>query len=101
MDKNTITGFILIVLIMIGSYFFLRGPADQAKKEAARQDSIKMAAAAKKSTVPIAKADTIKKTAVTDSDLAKIPFGVATVGSEKLVHRLFDIWQMPPSDPSL
>ena len=27
MDKNSYMGFFLIVLIMIGSYFFLKGPA--------------------------------------------------------------------------
>lgn len=85
MDKNTVTGFILILLIMAGSYFFLRGPADQAKKLQAQQDSIRMAAAAKKTLTPVAKADTIKKTAAADSALAKIPFGIATVGAEKFI----------------
>ncbi len=46
MDKNTYTGFFLIVAIMIGSYFFLKGPADDAKKAKAKQeqqDSIRRA----------------------------------------------------------
>ncbi|MFI5162441.1 MAG: membrane protein insertase YidC [Sphingobacteriales bacterium] len=85
MDKNTYTGFFLIVIIMIGSYFFLRGPADQAKKEKAKQeqqDSLKRADSIAKAKVPV-KADTSKKAAAaTDSAILKAPFGAATIGSE-------------------
>jgi len=87
MDKNTVTGFILIVLIMAGSYFLLRPSDAQLKKEQLLQDSIKRAAILKAST-PV-KSDTAKKaavvTAAADSALAKIPFGVATVGTEKFI----------------
>jgi YidC/Oxa1 family membrane protein insertase len=80
MDKNTYTGFFLIVLIMIGSYFFLKGPSDKAKQQI-KQDSIKNAAAqAKKATATF---DTSKKTAALDTAALKAtPFGAATVGSE-------------------
>ncbi|MGZ4001240.1 MAG: hypothetical protein ACXVIY_11450, partial [Mucilaginibacter sp.] len=62
MDKNSYMGFFLIVLIMIGSYFFLKGPADQAKKLQAQQDSIKaVQAAAKKPSPTTAKFDSTKK----------------------------------------
>ena len=86
MDKNTYTGFILIVLIMIGSYFYLRPSAAQLKKEQQLQDSIKRAATVKATAAPL-KTDTVKKvvSAVADSALLKTPFGIATVGTEKLV----------------
>jgi YidC/Oxa1 family membrane protein insertase len=85
MDKNSYMGFFLIVLIMIGSYFFLKGPADQAKKLQAQQDSIKTAQAAAKRQSPVAaKADSSKKTLAVDTAALKAtPFGAASVGSEK------------------
>lgn len=85
MDKNTYTGFILIVLIMLGSYFLLKPSDAEMKKERLVQDSIKRAKAAA-AVVKATKPDTSKKTVtVADSTLKKIPFGVATVGSEQFV----------------
>ncbi|MGZ3945359.1 MAG: membrane protein insertase YidC, partial [Mucilaginibacter sp.] len=85
MDKNSYMGFFLIVLIMIGSYFFLKGPADQAKKLQAQQDSIKaVQAATEKPSATTAKFDSTKKTAVVDTTALKAtPFGAASVGSQK------------------
>jgi YidC/Oxa1 family membrane protein insertase len=86
MDKNTYTGFFLIVLIMLGSYFFLRPTDAQLKKEKMVQDSIKRAKDAQTTATKFIKSDTAKKTAtVVDSALLKTPFGIATVGSEKLI----------------
>ena len=86
MDKNTITGFVLIVLIMLGSYFLLRPSQAELKKEQLVQDSIKRAKTAQ-ATASTIKTDTTKKaiTAVDSAVLAKTPFGAATVGSEKLI----------------
>ncbi len=86
MDKNTYTGFFLIVLIMLGSYFLLRPSDAELKKEKLVQDSIKRAATAKATAAPV-KTDTVKKTVATvaDSALLKTPFGAATIGSEKFV----------------
>jgi YidC/Oxa1 family membrane protein insertase len=85
MDKNTYTGFILIVLIMLGSYFLLKPSDAEMKKERLVQDSIKRAKAAA-AAVKATKPDTSKKAVtVADSALKKIPFGVATVGSEQFV----------------
>jgi YidC/Oxa1 family membrane protein insertase len=86
MDKNTYTGFFLIVLIMLGSYFLLRPSEAELKKEKLVQDSIKRATTAKTAASTI-KADTIKKAAptVADSALLKTPFGAATIGSEKFI----------------
>lgn len=85
MDKNSYLGFFLIVLIMIGSYFFLKGPADKAKQLEAHNDSVKMAqAAATKQTPAAAKFDSTKKTIAVDTAALKAtPFGAATVGSEQ------------------
>jgi YidC/Oxa1 family membrane protein insertase len=87
MDRNTITGFILIVAIMLGSYLFLKSPADQVKKQQATQDSLKRVEALKKTAAPAVKTDTTKKAAIAanDSALLKIPFGTASVGTDKLV----------------
>lgn len=86
MDKNTYTGFFLIVLIMLGSYFFLRPSEAELKKEKMVQDSIKRAKDAQTSATKTIKADTGKKVAaVVDSAVLKTPFGIATVGSEKLI----------------
>jgi YidC/Oxa1 family membrane protein insertase len=85
MDKNTYTGFFLIVLIMLGSYFLLRPSEAELKKEKLVQDSIKRATAAKAVASTI-KTDTAKKVAaVVDSALLKTPFGAATIGTGKLI----------------
>jgi YidC/Oxa1 family membrane protein insertase len=86
MDKNTYTGFFLIVLIMLGSYFLLRPSEAELKKEKLVQDSIKRVTAAKAAVANV-KTDTVKKTVATvaDSALLKTPFGAATIGSEKLI----------------
>ena len=85
MDKNTITGFVLIVLIMLGSYFLLKPSDAEMKKERLVQDSIKRAKTAA-AVVKTTKPDTSKKAVIlADSALKKIPFGVATVGSEQFV----------------
>jgi YidC/Oxa1 family membrane protein insertase len=87
MDKNTYTGFFLIVLIMLGSFYLLKPSEADIKKEKLKQqqDSIKKAAATK-TTASTAKFDTTKKAvAVADSALLKTPFGAATLGSEKLI----------------
>ncbi len=85
MDKNTYTGFILIVLIMLGSYFLLKPSDAELKKEQLVQDSIKRAKAAA-AVVKATKPDTSKKAVtVADSALKKIPFGIATIGNEQFV----------------
>lgn len=88
MDKNTYTGFFLIVIIMVGSFFLLKPSADDIKKEKLKQhqDSLKRVEAITKAAVAkTATADTSKKTGKADSALLKTPFGAATVGTDKLV----------------
>ncbi|HTD99532.1 MAG TPA: membrane protein insertase YidC [Mucilaginibacter sp.] len=87
MDKNTYTGFFLIVLIMLGSYFLLKPSDAEIKKEKLVQDSLKRVTDAKAPAAAI-KTDTAKKTAaiaVDTSAISKTPFGAATLGSEKLI----------------
>lgn len=60
MDKNSYTGFFLIVLIMIGSYFLLKPSDADVKKEKHTQDSIAQAKNNHKPAVAL-KTDTPKK----------------------------------------
>ncbi len=88
MDKNTVTGFVLIVCIMLGSYFFLKPSDAEIKREKLVQDSIQRVKASKTAkTTPIAaKFDTSKKAnKVVDSAVLKAPFGAATIGSERFI----------------
>ncbi len=89
MDKNSYIGFFLIVAIMVGSYFYLKAPADQIRKEKAKQeqqDSIRRADSLAKVKAAVGtKSDTSKKTAGIDSAILKAPFGAATIGTEKLI----------------
>lgn len=85
MDKNSYMGFVLIVAIMIGSYFLLKPSDAELKKEKHLQDSIAMAKTAHKPAAAL-KADTSKKTAAVDTAALKgIPFGIASTGTEKFV----------------
>jgi len=85
MDKNSYMGFVLIVAIMIGSYFLLKPSDAELKKEKHLQDSIAMAKTAHKPAAAL-KADTSKKTTAVDTAALKgIPFGIASTGTEKFV----------------
>ncbi|MBW4889605.1 membrane protein insertase YidC [Mucilaginibacter sp. HMF5004] len=89
MDRNTYTGFFLILLILVGFSFWMNNGN---KEELAKQrkqhltDSVRRADSLKqiKLSAKFA-ADTTKKGVVVDSALLKAPFGVATVGTEQLV----------------
>jgi len=88
MDRNTYTGFFLIILIIAGAFYFMRPSADEIKKEKLlqHQDSLKRAGDnAKAAALKTVKADTIKPTGKVDSATLKLPFGAATVGTEKLI----------------
>ncbi len=83
MDKNTFTGLFLILLILVGSFFFLKPNANDPafKKEQQRQhlDSLKRAGLLKPA-APKTAADTTRPAGV-DSALLKSPFGAANYGS--------------------
>jgi YidC/Oxa1 family membrane protein insertase len=91
MDRNTYTGFFLILLILVGFSLWMNNGnkeliAKQKKQHsidsARRSDSIRLHPAIVKGKTDTAK--TAKPVAV-DSALLKSPFGVATVGTEQLV----------------
>jgi len=86
MDRNTFTGLFLIMIILVGSFFLMKPNEAEVKKERAKEhaDSLKRAGVAKPAAA-VAKFDTTKKTAVTDSATLKSPFGAATVGVDQLV----------------
>lgn len=85
MDRNTFTGLFLIMIILAGSFYFLKPNAVEIKRENARIDSTKIADSLKKAGVnPILK-DTNKIAAVAipafDSLSLKGPFGTALTGT--------------------
>ena len=85
MDKNTFTGFFLILVILVGSTYFLKPNEEQLKREQQVQDSIKNAKAGKKlpaaKTTPVAAAQ--PKTL--DSAALQGPFGSALSGTEETI----------------
>lgn len=89
MDRNTYTGFFLILLILVGfSLWMNNGNKEILAKQkqqhtldsARRADSIRQHPAIVK-----AKGDTSKTVRPVDSALLKSPFGIATIGTEQLV----------------
>ncbi|MDQ0639566.1 YidC/Oxa1 family membrane protein insertase [Pedobacter sp. W3I1] len=82
MDRNTFTGLFLIMIILAGSFYFLKPNAAELKKaqETEHQDSLKKAGV-----TPVQK-DTTKTTAianpVVDSLALKGPFGTTITGTE-------------------
>jgi len=90
MDKNTFTGLFLIMIIMGVSIFLWKPNDTELKKQAARihADSVKKGLLPKTGVAAATlKADTTKTAASTTVDpaLLKQPFGMSTVGTEKLV----------------
>ncbi|QJD97515.1 membrane protein insertase YidC [Mucilaginibacter robiniae] len=83
MDKNTFTGLFLIMIILAGSFYFMKPSADEIKKEQQKQhlDSLKRAGIKP----AVAKTDTTHQAPVIDSAALKGPFGAATMGTEQLV----------------
>lgn len=82
MDRNTFTGLFLIMIILAGSFYFLKPNAVEIKK-AKERDSIELA---KKAGVTPVQKDTTKTAAianpVVDSLALKGPFGTAITGTE-------------------
>jgi YidC/Oxa1 family membrane protein insertase len=83
MDRNTFTGFFLILVILVGSMYFLKPSEAELKKEQLTQDSIKHAKEGKPAVQnqPVA----VPVAATIDSNLLKGPFGTARTGSNEVV----------------
>ncbi len=84
MDRNSITGLVLIFVIIAGSFYLMKPSDEEIKRERQLQDSLARA----KAGVENVKTDTIAtETApvVLDSALLNSPFGPATIGEEKIL----------------
>jgi membrane protein insertase, YidC/Oxa1 family, N-terminal domain len=82
MDKNSITGLVLIFVIIAGSFYVLKPSEEEIKRERQLQDSLARARAG----VETIKTDSAAAVApVLDSALLNSPFGRATVGEEKIL----------------
>ncbi|RCH56411.1 membrane protein insertase YidC [Mucilaginibacter hurinus] len=89
MDRNTFTGLFLIMVIMVGGFYFLQPSADEIKKqkEVLHADSVKKGLIKTNATAkqPTANTDTAAQAQVIDSAALKAPFGAATIGTQQLV----------------
>ncbi|PPK99067.1 membrane protein insertase YidC [Parapedobacter indicus] len=84
MDRNSITGLVLIFVIIAGSFYLMKPSDEEIKRERQLQDSLARA----KAGIENVKADATAKEAtpvVLDSALLNSPFGPATVGEEKIL----------------
>jgi len=86
MDRNTFTGLFLIMIILAGSFYFLKPNEAEVKREQVRIDSTKRADSLKKIGVSPIQKDTTKTAAIAnpavDSLALKGPFGTALAGTE-------------------
>ncbi|MBE7175161.1 MAG: membrane protein insertase YidC [Mucilaginibacter polytrichastri] len=82
MDRNTFTGLFLILVILVGSFFFLKPSNDEIKAEKQRvhQDSLRKAGKA-----PAVEQKAAAPEIKVDSARFKGPFGSALTGSESFV----------------
>lgn len=85
MDRNTLTGLVLIFVIIAGSFYLLQPSDEEIKRERQLQDSLARARAG------IEQVDTDTTTLATaantavDSALLNSPFGRASIGDEQLI----------------
>lgn len=86
MDRNTFSGLFLILVILVGSTYFMKPSETEIKKEQLVQDSIARAKtgehAKKEQTAPAAIAPVAP---VVDSTAMKGPFGAAITGTNKTI----------------
>ncbi|WP_207533105.1 membrane protein insertase YidC [Desertivirga arenae] len=83
MDRNTFTGFFLILVILFGATYLMKPSEEEIKREKIVQDSIKHAQETKLGRAKPVQAATAP--AVVDSNLLKGPFGSARVGKAQTV----------------
>jgi len=83
MDRNSITGLVLIFVIIAGSFYLLQPSDEEIKRERQLQDSLARARAGIENVVT---PDTpAKRAEVLDSTLLRGPFGNAVVGEERII----------------
>lgn len=83
MDRNTLTGLVLIFAIIAGSFYLLQPSEEEIKRERILQDSIARVRTGTQD--PVADSATPTKTAIPDSTLLAGPFGGAIADDEKLI----------------
>ena len=89
MDRNTLTGLVLIFVIIAGSFYLLQPSEEEIKRERQLQDSLASARAGIENVTPQT-ADTLETaqaaaTPLIDSTLLSGPFGQAIAGEERIV----------------
>src|SRR5690606_17284211 len=82
MDRNSITGLVLIFVIIAGSFYLMKPSEEEIKREGQLQDSLARARAGVENVVT----DTaVTATPAIDSIMLSGPFGQAIAGEEKIV----------------
>ncbi|MEC3878610.1 membrane protein insertase YidC [Parapedobacter sp. 10938] len=89
MDRNTLTGLVLIFVIIAGSFYLLQPSDEEIKRERQLQDSLARARAGIENVTPNT-TDTTGTTLATttpeiDSTVLNGPFGQAVAGSERII----------------
>ncbi|SEL30320.1 membrane protein insertase YidC [Parapedobacter koreensis] len=82
MDRNSITGLVLIFVIIAGSFYLLQPSDEELKRERQLQDSL---ARARAGIEHVDQDTTTQQTAVLDSALLSGPFGGAIQGEDRVV----------------
>lgn len=82
MDRNSITGLVLIFIIIVGSFYLMQPSDEELKRERQLQDSLRLA---QKGLVDTQTEQTGNVAVVLDSTLLSGPFGQAIAGEERLV----------------
>ena len=85
MDRNTLTGLVLIFVIIAGSFYLLQPSDEEIKRERQLQDSLARARAGIEKIDPDTTALATATVPVLDSALLNSPFGPATMGEEQTV----------------
>ncbi|SKB86837.1 YidC/Oxa1 family membrane protein insertase [Parapedobacter luteus] len=82
MDRNSITGLVLIFIIIAGSFYLLQPSEEELKRERQLQDSL---ARARAGIEQVDRDTTVQQTTALDSALLSGPFGNAIQGEDRVV----------------
>lgn len=86
MDRNTLTGLVLIFVIIAGSFYLLQPSEEEIKRERQLQDSLARARAGIENVIPTTDTlTTATTTSVLDSAKLSGPFGQALAGEERTI----------------
>src|SRR5690606_28081188 len=86
MDRNTLTGLVLIFVIIAGSFYLLQPSDEELKREQQLQDSLARARAGIENVTPATDTVTMATTTpVVDSAMLSGPFGQTVMGEERAI----------------